>query len=166
MHSLTFWFGFVGAWLLFAGPVHQASVELRAESHAVQRMQRAIGEVDAPPQISKWWWLLPPVRLVMTMRHRNAAQKSVVESLPPEDYEQISHYVKVARGWFYVAGGAWLIALKETYELIETRHWPVWVYVSLIALLTLGAFRATESIVDRGESRRGPRGGRIGQGPR
>jgi hypothetical protein len=28
MHGLVLWAGFLGGWLLFAGPVHQASVEL------------------------------------------------------------------------------------------------------------------------------------------
>ena len=38
----------------------------------------------------------------------------------------------VLNGWAYVAAGAALIAVKETWELHEAYEWPEWVFWALI----------------------------------
>ena len=36
----------------------------------------------------------------------------------------IVRYMNIARGWMLVGAGAFLIALKETWELVEHQEWP------------------------------------------
>ncbi len=83
MHTAVYWFGFLGAWLLFAGPVFQASVELRAEDEARGRMQQLADGLPPPPPVSNWWWLLPPVRLVLSSRRSNDYRETVLPPSPP-----------------------------------------------------------------------------------
>jgi hypothetical protein len=128
VHTLSYWFGFVGAWLLVAGPVHQASVELRAERDVTQRAQELMHGAPEPPKVSSWWWLLPPVRFMLSSQRRDDARKAFLASLPVEDLELITRYLNIARGWMLVGLGAFLIALKETYELAESYEWPTWLY--------------------------------------
>jgi hypothetical protein len=46
-----------------------------------------------------------------------------------------------ATAWFYVASRAFLIALKETYELVKGHQWPTvvfWVLVVVMAGIATG----------------------------
>jgi len=61
MHGAILWCGFVGAWLLVAGPVYQAALELDAEEVARDALENAANRLPPTPQPSVWWWLIPPV---------------------------------------------------------------------------------------------------------
>jgi hypothetical protein len=137
MHTAVYFFGFLGAWLLFAGPLFQASVEMRAEDEASDRMHALSDGMPPPPQVSNWWWQLPPVRLVLSSRRSRAYRESVLANMSPEDLELITRYLNIARGWMLVGLGALLIALKETWELVEHQEWPENVYWVLIVVMTL-----------------------------
>jgi hypothetical protein len=139
VHTLIYWFGFAGAWLLFTGPIHQASVELRAEREASARFREVMHGAPRPEPVSNWWWLLPPVRILYGARRNDAAREAFLASLPTEDLELITRYINVARGWTLVGLGALLIALKETYELIEHYEWPLAVYWVLVVVMAAGA---------------------------
>ena len=49
MHEAVYWVGFIGAWLLFVGPVYQSALELREEEEARVSMQKAL-ESAPPPE--------------------------------------------------------------------------------------------------------------------
>jgi hypothetical protein len=140
VHTLVLWFGFLGAWLLFAGPVFQASVELRAEDEATDRMHRAVEGLEPPKQTSGWWWLVPPVHMILSARRSAEFRERVMSSFSAEDLQVIARYINIARGWMLVGLGAFLIALKETWELVEHEEWPTpvyWLLVLVMALLAL-----------------------------
>lgn len=95
--------GCVGAWLLVAGPLLQASNELRKFGLIAHERDRRLPSV--------WWWLLWPVMYVLSQRElRDSA---------PETRE----LRRAATGWYLVATGGWLIALKETWRLGEAMGW-------------------------------------------
>ena len=73
MHEGVYWVGFIGAWLLFVGPVYQSALELREEEDARVSMQKALESAPPPERVSPWWWLLPPVAIV----HALPAPRSV-----------------------------------------------------------------------------------------
>ena len=52
--------GFVGAWLLVAGPLLQGAIELRDEEMDREGFEKVKGDVEYPQPISRWWWLLAP----------------------------------------------------------------------------------------------------------
>jgi hypothetical protein len=69
--------------------------------------------------VSSWWWLLPPVRLILGSRRSTEHRESFLASVSEEDLELITRFFDIARGWMLVGLGAFFIALKETWELAE-----------------------------------------------
>jgi hypothetical protein len=156
VHTLIYWFGFGGAWLLFSGPVYQASVELGAEREASARFEEVMHGAPPPEPVSNWWWLVPPLRLMFGAGRRDEARRRFLASLPPEDLELLTRYINIARGWTLVGLGAWLIALKETYELAEHYEWALYVYWPLVVLMTLAALGIVGISARREQQMRSP----------
>ena len=141
MHEAVYWVGFIGAWFLFAGPVYQSALELREEEDARVSMQRVLENTAPPPPISPWWWLLPPVAIVLIFRRRARHVDIIDAVMTDEDRQAVGHYKAVARGWWYVGFGAWLIFLKEGWELAEHREWThagYWILVVVLTMVALG----------------------------
>lgn len=141
MHELILWCGFVGAWLLFAGPVYQSVLELQAEGVEFDRIRALRSTLPAPAPLSNWWWLVPPVRYVLGRRRSNRYQNLLIDALTDDDYEALDRFQNKAIGWFYVGAGGLLIGVKETYELVEGLAWSLlvfWLLVVLMAVLCIG----------------------------
>jgi hypothetical protein len=143
MDVFIHWAGFAGAWLLVAGPLFQAAVELRDEDLDRDQFERV--KTDLPPQerISGWWWLLPPVAYYKSRKRNDRYQKAMMTALPPAAREQFVGFMNKATGWFTVAAGAFLIALKETWELVELYELPVVVYWVAVVVLSIAAVSNT-----------------------
>jgi hypothetical protein len=137
LQGLILWAGFLGAWLLFAGPVYQAVNELREEDFERERLEEASKSAAPADPLSPWWWLFPPVLIWLNHRRRAKWQDRVVLELPDEDYEALSSFMAKARGWMLVGAGGLLIAVKETFELVEWNEWDDWVFWALVVLMTL-----------------------------
>ena len=138
VQSFTTWCAFFGAWLLVAGPIYQAALELAAEELEVERLHEIGRSVPTPRRASRWWWLLPPAHWRLERRRRNAMKQATIDHMAPEDFEDLARFMNKAFGWALVAAGAFCLALKETYELVESHDWPVtvfWVLVVLMAAL-------------------------------
>lgn len=120
--------GFLGAWLLFAGPLLQASIELTEQEIDHEKFDEVSSNVERPPRVSGWWWLLPPVAYYLNRKRNSAYQAEVMAALPPEQRKQSVAFFNKASGWFIVAGGALLLATKETWELVEQFEWPTWLF--------------------------------------
>ncbi len=141
MEHLTAWAGFLGAWLLVMGPVYQAALELQEEEVDRERFISTKDSVPRPDPISGWWWLLPPVAFVRQRRVSEEYRRQVMKAVPGEVMAQFVHFSDKATGWLLVAGGAFLIAVKETWELTELEEWPssaFWVLLVLMLALALG----------------------------
>lgn len=123
MEQLVALSGFIGAWFLVAGPVHQAAIELRAEE--VDRSAFAAATESAPHgrPVSPWWWLLPPVAIFLARRRSRQHRAAMLSRLQPAQTEQLVSFMNKANGWLTVATGAALIAVKETAELLDALEW-------------------------------------------
>jgi hypothetical protein len=119
VHVLITWSGFLGAWLLVAGPLFQAAVELDEQGDKWLGLNRAAQAAGPQPRLSPWWWLLPPVAYVLQRRRQRDRRQQVFDSLTTEEVEGFIGLTSVATGWAMVAAGAFFIAVKETYEVIE-----------------------------------------------
>jgi hypothetical protein len=139
MPELIAWCGFFGAWLLVAGPIFQAAVELQEETFERDAFAEAVS--SAPPQapISQRWLFLPPVYYAKSTARRRRERDAVVGALTRDQREQLIGFMSKARGWLIVAGGAFLIAIKETWELHEVYEWPVAVFWVLVVVATIAA---------------------------
>jgi hypothetical protein len=131
------WSGFLGAWLLVAGPVYQAAIELEEENEGRDRVAAASERVRTPARISAWWWLLPPVAYLLNRRRNRSYRQAVFEALTTEEMEAFVRFSAKATGWLFVALGAFFIALKETWEVGELSEWPGWVFGVLVVLMVV-----------------------------
>jgi TRAP-type C4-dicarboxylate transport system permease small subunit len=52
-----------------------------------------------------------------------------------EDLESLAHVREVASAWIYVAGGAFLIAISQTWGLREAYGWPTWAFWAALAVM-------------------------------
>lgn len=143
MHVITAWCGFLGAWVLVAGPVYQGAVEL-GEIEVDREAIRSQADTTARPQrISPWWWLLPPVAYVKVTRIQSAWRDQVMASLTPEQRVQFLTYSNKAAGWFIVGAGAALIGIQQAAELVETLDWPGLVTIPLVVAAAAAALAYT-----------------------
>jgi len=129
--------GAVGAWLLFAGPLLQAAFELRGETDHQRAVER---RPDRGGSVSAWWWLLPPVAIWRHRRLRQQFRKRALAQMSEDELRQALSFSNMATAWLLVAGGALLIALKETWEAGEAFAVPGAVRWVLILVLAAAAF--------------------------
>lgn len=123
--------GFVGAWLLVAGPLYQGVLELREED-TDQTNADPTSPVAPPPPPTTWWWFLPPVMLVLRRRRSTKYHQTVLASLTPQQRAHRKRFIHKATGWFVVALGGSFIAVKETWELAEHSESPHLVFVAVL----------------------------------
>ena len=143
MDMITAWCGFVGAWVLVAGPIYQGAIELSEMKVDMPAIQSQAQAIPPPKRVSPWWWLLPPVAYVMTSRKQSAWRQQVMASLTSQQRVQFVTYANKATGWFMVGAGAALIAIKETAELVAALDWPSLVTIPLVVLAAAVAFAFT-----------------------
>ena len=165
--------GALGAWLLVAGPIYQAAIELGEMHFDHEGMEAIESAVPQPPRMSPWWWLFPPAAYFRQRGLANRRRRAVMDALGEEQRAQTVAFLNKAKGWFTVAAGALLIAIKETWELSLLLDWPT--YAFWIAVVVAGALcvanvvtsqQRTERSLKKDEAaareRRGGPGGRPG----
>lgn len=134
MHQAIAIFGFLGAWLLVAGPLFQAYLELREQEVDREGFAKVDKSIPKPNPFSAWWWLLPPVAWFKQRSRNRAHQREVMKVLDQRTTEQAVSFFNKANGWFIVAAGASFLGVKETWDLVEAWDWPVWVFWMLVVL--------------------------------
>jgi hypothetical protein len=155
MHHLILWCGFFGAWLLVAGPLNQSTRELEEEEVEREDVMEVAKGVEPPTPVSQWWWLFPPAYFFLRRRGDEEFKRRVVAAMPDAQLAAMVSYKDKASAWFFVAGGAFLIAVKETWELHEGYHWSEPVFWALIVVMIGLCAANTAAGVRR---RRDPRG--------
>lgn len=135
MHELILWCGFLGAWLLVAGPVYQAVLELREEDIERERIATVAHEVEHPRPVSPWWWLLPPVAYLLNRARADRFRREVMVRLSDDDFSAFMSFLNKAAAWLMVGAGGLLIAVKETWELVEGMEWETWLFWLLLVTM-------------------------------
>ena len=138
MDQVIAWAGFLGAWLLVAGPLYQGAIELGEEDVDRDAIEASKAKVARPDLPSPWWWLIPPVMYVLWRHRSRAYRQAVLAQLNSSQREQFTSFINKANGWFTVAAGASLLAAEQSWHLSEGYRWPVWLFWVLIAVM-LGA---------------------------
>lgn len=128
MPHVIAWCGFLGAWLLVAGPLDQAVREIEETGFEHEVLDEAKGKVVEPPPISRLWLVLPPVWWLLNRRRDSIYRHQIGAAMEDEDLLAFLTVRDILNAWLYVAVGASLIAVKETWELHETYEWPEWAF--------------------------------------
>lgn len=113
--------GLFGAWLLLAGSIYQAVLELRAHELAVERLQE-VGALARTQRVSGWWWLFPPLKLYLERRRATAKKEVYFNALSVVEFESLVSFLNKTTGWLCVALGGLMIAIKETHQFCHDRH--------------------------------------------
>jgi hypothetical protein len=152
VNGVISWVGFFGGWLLVAGPVYQAGIELREEAFERQLFVDAAERVEKPEPVSKWWWLFPPAHYIKSTRNQNKFRDAILMEFTPEQRAQLFSFMSKARGWMYVGLGALLIATKETWELCEHYEWSELVFAVIWIAMVSIAFGSVSYQLRRDQS--------------
>ena len=155
VHVFILWVGFLGAWFLVAGPIHQAAGELREQELDREALTAAGRGVGEPEPVSRWWWLVPPVKYLREHRNNKAYREAVFHALDPGDREDIVDYMNKATGWLLVAVGGLCIAAKETWELLEHYELSAWVWLVVVVVMFLLSAGYAASTLGRADQMKG-----------
>ena len=148
MEALVLWLGFLGAWLLFAGSIYQAALELQDEDIEIDRIRAAGARVEPARKTSVWLWLLPPLKVYLERRHKKEYQRRFIDALSHEDLEAIVSFRSKTSAWLFVAVGGICIACKESYELGEHYSWSTLQLIgAVITLLLLSILYLISSLI-------------------
>lgn len=107
------WCGFLGAWLLVAGPLDQAVREIEEQGFEQERLEEAKTRVEAPPSVSRWWLLVPPVWWLLDRRRDSIYRHMIGAAMEDEDLLAFLAVKDVLNAWLYVAVGAALPAVED-----------------------------------------------------
>jgi hypothetical protein len=152
MNEVIAWCGFLGAWLLVAGPIYQAAIELDDEEIEHDEFERVKSSVPPPPKISLWWLLIPPAYWYLRQRRGDRYRQATMEALSEEQIEQWMHFSETATAWLFVACGGALIAVKETWGLRVEHEWPQWTFwLLVVVMIALSAANTAVRIRRRNE---------------
>src|ERR1700744_6273455 len=105
MEQFIAWCAFLGAWLLFAGPILQAALELREQELSRKEFESPHPAVVPEPPVSAWWWLLPPVYYRLNHRRSDRMNQAMMKLLTPQQMSGLIDYVNKATGWLFVGAG-------------------------------------------------------------
>jgi hypothetical protein len=139
MDIFIHWCGFLGAWLLVAGPLYQAAIELLEDAEQSEDIQQSMRDAPVVEKVSRLWWIFPPAYFLLRRRASKKQQDAVFRTLTADQRRRTLTFVNKAGGWMTVAAGASLIALKETWELTEVSHWPAWTFWALAFVLAVAS---------------------------
>lgn len=155
VHVFILWVGFLGAWFLVAGPIHQAAGELREQELDREALAAAGRGVVEPQPVSRWWWLVPPVKYLRERRRNRTFREAVFQALDPADREDFVDYMTKATGWLLVAVGGLCIAAKETWELLDHFELDAGVWVAVVAVMSLLSAGYAAASLGRGDEMKG-----------
>jgi hypothetical protein len=137
MRAFIVWAGFVGGWLLVAGPVFQAAIDLSEQDIGQEDMRAVAARYTPPPPDSPWWWLFPPVGYVLHRRRSRRIRQGMLALWTPAQRRAWARLGNKATGWLMVAVAGLLLAFRETWQLVEHYHWPLLVFWLLAAGMTI-----------------------------
>jgi len=145
------WASFIGSWLLVAGSMYQAVLELKDEDIERDRFSDVQANVTPPPKVSPWWWLIPPLKIIKEQKRSREYRHAYFSAMTDEDAQAFLSFTNKATAWLFVAGGSTLLALQETYSLMKPKHvsdiilFIIVLVVLFIASILNTVFRITRS---------------------
>jgi hypothetical protein len=112
-------------------------------------MQRAFETTPAPPPVSTWWLLLPPAAYALHLRRRRTWRPALIGTLTRTELERLLHYSETATAWLFVGSGAFLIAIKETWDLHHAYEWSTIAFIVLVLVMVIACVANTVTRVQR-----------------
>lgn len=149
MAHVIHWLGFAGGWLLVAGPLLQGATELVEESQDTIEWIDTLRTLPRPAPISPWWWLLPPVAIALRYHQSHQLQQTAQAVLDPEQIDTLKRLSDKANAWLIVAGGAFLLAVAETWSPRQSYAWDEWVFWLLVVAMAAACALVTSYGVHR-----------------
>lgn len=146
MDEFIVFIAMLGSWLLFAGPVYQAYIELHDAELKFVEIRKNLYETSKQvkqEKISKWFWILPPLAVIITYIKTQNYRDEVIRHLDRENFELLQKFSEKARGWVVIGWGAFFIAVKETYEFVKELDLSYPIFFTLVIGFALSSFAYT-----------------------
>lgn len=121
VHELLAAAGRLGEWLLVAGPVYQAGLDLRQQEAERRRLIQRVAGWRRVAHVSSWWWLVPPVKLYLEQRRTRQQRIQMLASFSHAEVQSLVDYLHKASGWMLVGAGAGMLAFRDTVAFVEAR---------------------------------------------
>lgn len=126
---------FIGAWLLFAGPIYQAALELQDEDIEIDRVKLTGAKIKKAAQVSLWWWLLPPAKIYMERKRSHKYWTRYIKTLPSNEVEALVSYRSKANAWLFITVGGFFIAISQSYSLAKEEDWNNYLLALIIIFM-------------------------------
>ena len=142
----------IGAWLLSAAPLLQATTELHEEVTGWEAIRTRFHTSTEIPikQVSLWWWLLPPVKIILERRKISKIKQVYADvTLSDDTHKSLRRFSLKANGWIGVTLGGWLVAISTTWELVEKVELGTKTWVFLLLLLTYTSILFTIKLITK-----------------
>jgi hypothetical protein len=76
---------------------------------------------------------------LLQRRWYKVVQQAMLAQLSQAQREQMASFQSKSTGWFTVAAGATLLAVGETWPIVQHYRWPGWLFWSLIVVMLTAA---------------------------
>jgi len=130
----------LAGWLLFTFPMYQGLMELSDYRNIFSKFDQYRGDYH---EISPWYWLIPPVKIIL---ERNRAMKVIKRFVKSDhDIKVFISFNDKATAWYFVSLGGWIDLITSIYDILEGLHLTHFILffllISLIATMS-GFFSA------------------------
>lgn len=142
---------FIGIWMLYVFPLYQGVEELSEQKRVLQKFSAGR---EKYPQVSPWWWLLPPLKI---SKEKQRGIKVLKDNFSDEeDVRALFHFFNKTTGWFYIAIAGLLNGIAATAELAAILPFkvPLWGQLGVdLLIIAIGMLHARYRVSRRREQR-------------
>ena len=127
----------IGAWLLFGAPLLQSVTELYEELDKREQLVKKINNYNSRKtikSISFWWWLFPPIKIILEKNKIKKIKKMTDNNLSEETQNKLYRLSIKANGWSGVTLGGWLVAVSTSWSFVQSMHLAVSYWLFIICL--------------------------------
>lgn len=125
----------IGAWLLFGAPLLQSVTELYEELDKREKLVQKINDYNSRKtikSISFWWWLFPPIKIILEKNKIKKIKKLTDNHLSKETKNKLHRLSVKANGWSGVTSGGWLVAVSTTWNFAQSMNLSIYYWLLII----------------------------------
>ncbi|MGM0238008.1 hypothetical protein [Enterococcus sp. AZ103] len=126
---------FLGDWLLFIFPMYQGVLEITEQKKALRRFMK---KGKKYPDISLWYWLLPPYKIFLERQRIKRILRDSIDS--EKNFFVMQPFMNKATAWFFVAIAGLLNGIAATNDLLEQFKvelpWQLFILLILVLIVS------------------------------
>jgi hypothetical protein len=129
MATIILWIYAAGCWLIFAGSIYQAALDIKEQDIEFDRIRQVGRDIHKERNVSAWWWLFPPIKISKESKNHKEYERRYLKALSSEDTESMVNLRSKTTAWLYVGVGALLVSIEATWSVTEHYKLKIWLFV-------------------------------------